>query len=109
MHADYVYDEPVVGLIAEDAAITAAVAGNDTNHLTWSNIVGCMNGGARRRRLSGFNYGDAVAARRLAGQHAVAMTDSFTEYQTNASISPSWILQDIEHLKAISQPGQPLV
>ena len=53
---------------------------NDTNHVTWSNIVGCMNGGARRR-LTGFNYGDTLAAREYAAQHRVVMTDSFTEYR----------------------------
>jgi len=76
---------------------------NDTNHVTWSNIVGCMNGGARRR-LTGFNYGDTLVAREYAAQHRVLMTDSFTEYQRNLSISPKWVLQDVEHLKSIARP-----
>ena len=41
-----------------------------------------MNGGARRR-LTGFNYGDALAAREYAAQHRVVMTDSFTEYRAS--------------------------
>jgi hypothetical protein len=110
----YVYDEPVPPLIEADRLITNAVAGNDTRHLTWSNVVGVMNGGARRhrrRRLDGFNYGDMLAARNLAAQHPVVMTDSFTEYQTNLSsasrINPNWVVQDVERLRSISQPGQP--
>ena len=97
-------DRPIwQGLPHEDKVITQALTGNDTNHITWSNIVGCMNGGARRR-LTGFNYGDTLVAREYAAQHRVLMTDSFTEYQRNLSISPKWVLQDVEHLKSIARP-----
>ena len=97
--AYYIFDEVGPGSMPLDTAVSDAVRGNDTFHPTFSLVCGVQ--------CSGFS--DSLNARRFAEVHEISAVDSYTEYQLNATISPTFIVQDVQMAKAAAPPGQPLI
>jgi hypothetical protein len=97
--AYYIFDEVGPGSMPLDTAVSDAVRGNDSFHRTFSLVCGVQ--------CSGFSH--SLNARLYAERHEVSAVDSYTQYQRNVTISPTFIVQDVEMAKAAAPPGQPLI
>jgi hypothetical protein len=102
----YIQDE--VGTVEPTASIAAAVKGNDSYHPTMSLFCGIQ---------CGPQSWDAQVYSEIASAHDAFGIDSYTEYKHlhalpwNVTVdgSPKYVAHDVDRLRAVAAPGQPLI